>query len=309
VKVAAVHLRPDMTQIVEGRIQKNVLHIQRIYTMRSIFPALLNFQQDGIDEYFLELKDQIHNKNAEIYIGLTDDLFKKIDCHERDYVSPEQWDSVVPSWMNQKLKVDKEEYHVITPLHFENNTKSIITGFAIRSTFIDALLTAATTANLNIQSIEPSCFAMLRLLNQWEEEHCIMEVWERSTAMTGYSNIRGMFKINLSQGWSSFLMENGIERLDQSISAHDYTAFTTYQIANNNIPIYLVSDKSNDMERLLLESKFSSRFMNLSLSNKFIESKITSEQLSSFSIPLGLALAPLHERMIEDEDTSSKFNS
>jgi hypothetical protein len=305
VKIAAIHLRPDVTQIVEGRIQKNIFHIQRIFTLPSIFPTLLTFQQDAINDYFQELKKQLKNGNAAVYIGISDDLVKKIDCAERDYVSPEVWDSVVNPWMTQILQVEKEEYHVITPLHFQRKNKSIITGIAIRSTYLDAIFTAATTANMNLQSLEPGCYALLRFLNQWDQEHCILEVWERATCLTGYSPIRGMFKINLSQGWSHFLtMENGSKELCQTIITHDYTAYNTYQLANTNIPIYLVSDKSRELVPLLQESQFAGRLRTSSPPAPFIQSTLSNEDLFAFGIPLGLALAPLHERMIAYADTN-----
>lgn len=302
-KVAAIHFRPDVTQIVEGTIKKNVLHVQYTTTMRPIISTLLNFRQDAIGEYLKELKEKLHYKNAAVHFGLPDDFFKKIDCKERDHVSPDEWDKVVNDWMYQSLQVEKEDYHIITPLHFPHDSKSIITGIAIRSTYIDAIYHAAIAADIEIVSIEPSSYAILRLLNQWDQEHCIMEVWEKSTTLIGYSDIRGMFKINVSQGWSYFLEDIGSSELYATISKHDYTAYTTYKIANTNIPIYLVSDKKGELRSLLLKSEIAFRLREPVIPEDFITSKIAEEELLEYAIPLGLALAPLHERMIEYADS------
>lgn len=301
-KVVAINLRQDITQIIEGTIKKNVLHVQYTTTMRPIISSLLNFREDAMGEYLKELKENLHYKKAAVYFGIPDNLFAKIDCKERDYVSPDDWDEDVKDFMHQSLQLDKQDYHIITPLHFPNDSKSIITGIAIRSTYIDAIYHAAIAAKIEIVSIEPSSYAMLRLLNQWDQEHCILEVWEKSTSLTGYSDIRGMFKISTSQGWSYFL-EDGNGELYATISKHDYTAYTTYQIANTNIPIYLVSDKKAQLQSLLLKSEIAYRLREPVIPENFITSKIADEDLLEYAIPLGLALAPLHERMIEYADT------
>lgn len=305
-KILAINLRPDVTQIVEAKIKKNSLTIERVDSINSIFPALLSFKQEAIEDFFLDLLGHIKNKSADVYLGIPDDLIKKIDCTDREYILPEEWDSIVTPWMTQYLKVEKNDYYVITPLHIQKSNKSIITGMAIRSTYIDGLFKGATSANLNIKSLEPSCYGILRLLNQWDREHCIMEVWERSTSVTGYSPIKGMFKIDFSMGWSHYLqMENGSDELCKCIAQHDYTAFKTYGTANTDIPIYLVSDKSRELLPLLQNSEFAFRLQRLLLPEPFIQSKIFNEELLPYGIPLGLALAPLHERMIEYADTTS----
>lgn len=296
--VAGINLRSDKTQILEATIKKEVVTVKQLSDMPSIFPTLRDLKKNETGDFFLSLREQLKNKNAEIYIGIPDELIKKVDCSSRDYVAPPQWDNVVFPWMKQLLQADKDDY-VTTPLHFRRKNISIITGIAIQTSYIDLLFQAAVAAKLDLQLIEPSFFALLRYLNQWESEHCVMEVGERSTSIVSYNPISGMFKLGFSYGWTHFLPA-GRQKFEQCIAVLDFTAYNTHGLINVNVPIYLISPKRRELAALLTESKFSGRIRSIPYGNfeEHICTDIAHATLISYAVPLGLAFAPLHERMV-----------
>lgn len=305
-KIVAVNFRSDITQIVEGKINKSTLTIVNVGRVRSIFPVLNSLKQEAVEDFLFEIREQVKYKNAEAYFSIADDLVKKIDCAGRDYVLPEEWEKEVYPWVSQMLQLNKDEYYITTPLHFQKKNRSLITGIAIRTTYIDLLFKAAMAVEFDLQMIEPSCYALLRYLNQWEREHCIMEVGETSTSIVSYNPVRGMFKMGSSYGWAHFL-DDGKEEFEQCIASHDYTAYSTHGLANMNVPIYLISQKSQDLLNAFQDTKFSERLKKIPLGNfdGYLLSKLPEQEIINFGVPIGLALAPLHERMISYGNTAS----
>lgn len=307
-KILAINFRPDVTQIVEGKIQKGSLIVERIVdNADSVYKILENFQEELVEVFLTELLKQVKNKTAAAYFGISDYLVKKIDCVERDYVPPQDWDKVVSDWLPQVLQVEKDNFYLTAPIHLEKRNKSVITGVAVPSSYINVIFKAASAAGIKIKSIEPACYGLLRVLNKWDREYCVIEIWEKMTSITGYSPIRGMFKINESLGWSYYLnAEGGKDELLKRIVAHDYAAYNTYKLANTNIPIYLISGKfSKHLEAIIQNSNFAARLQQLSqIVPGFIKSKLPQEQLSHCAAAVGLALTPLHERMVENANSS-----
>lgn len=298
-KILAINLRPDVTQIVEARIKNDILHIETVNSMQSLFPALASFNYDLAEDFFSDLRQRVKFKNAQTFMSLSDELIQTIDCGTRDFVSSDRWNAVVPAWISQFLQLDKTEYYITTPLHFPKKNRSIITGIGIRSTYIDLLYLTAIAAGLDLQLIEPSCYALLRYLNQWDREHCIVEVGEITTSIVGYNPVRGMFKTCSSYGWTHFLADE-FDELEGCISSHDLTAYNTYSLANTNVPIYLISAKSKELMELANNREYFDRITKISAlgSNSFCQSELLEQEIVKYCVPIGVALAPLHERMV-----------
>lgn len=302
-EVIGINLRPDSSQIIAGSLHKDVLQVKQIEALAPVLIEVLNGDIEAIAEFFTMATKAIKKKHADIYLGLPDDVVK-IDCAERDTVDEEHWAAVIHPWVAQLLQVNQDDYYIKTPLVLpKRNGRINITGAAMQKRLVDNLLQAAELAKVNLISIEPATFGLLRFINNWETEHCILEVWERRSSITGYSPIKGMFKIGLpSFGWRNVLEFNdGAEQLAQNIVLHDYTAYQTYGLANTNIPIYIVSQRQ-EITSHLINSSLADRIHSLTVPDKLIKSKrYDQDELNAYGTPLGLAFYPIFERMADSE--------
>lgn len=303
--VIGIQIRPDRTEIIEAKLVKG--DIVRILRQESLYPCYSMIEQlrtVELSEFFQDIRSRVKHKNAPVYFGISDNLIKKIDCQEHEAILPEKQNTLIP-WMEQVLQLSQEEYYISTPILFQEKSNTHVTGMAVRRTYIDIILKAADEAALNLQTIEPAAFALLRFLNQWDSEHCVMEVWEKSTTITSFNPINGMMTITLAFGWSYFLEQaSGHAEFIDSILKHDYTAYSTYGLANNNIPIYIVSDRAKQLSELLTADALYARLrdpLHFMEEHPFL---IASSQPIS-AAAAGLVLTPLHERMVSLYDTNT----
>jgi hypothetical protein len=301
--VLGINFRPDVTQIIEGKIKKNQLLVQDIQTMPSICPVLDSMQQENVTDFFSDIMNVVKKKRAVAFLGLSNEHIKKIKCSERNIVLPDQWEQEVYPWMAQQMQLDYSDYYICTPLkRFTRNENVLVTGMAIRKTYVDLLYNAALTVNMEIRTIEASSFALLRFLNCWDKEQCLLEIWENRSSIIGYSSIFGMFKVDYAKGWKVFA-ENQ-EELERYISSHDYTAFNDYKVANNTIPMFLVTNGYSALAGVF-ETLYPDRLMRNRQTHPYVKGDI----IADYAALYGLALNPLRDKMLADLDEGVNANA
>jgi hypothetical protein len=294
-KVLAVNFLPDQTQVVYGKIKKNQLYLLECAKLPSVFDDINNFRQDSVYDFLANLSEKF--KCDAFYIGLSSELIKSIVFKDREHVTKDDWDAVIPNWMAKEMGIDSKDFVINTPLICNKEYRMIISGVAIRKTYIDLLYNASIKANLPLRSIEPACFALLRYINNWNSESFILEVTDKGTHCISFSPIRGLFKSLYSAGWEDYLSERGgMAELEQCISTFDYAAFNTYERANNNIPIYVISSKSDQIYALARASNLGERFQICS-DSVFVKND-NMREMRQHTSAIGLALTSMHERMI-----------
>ena len=296
--ILGIYLRPDMTQVVNV-VYKNNKGVE-VVSREEMIPCLEQLKGLKVEElgdFFCEIVSRFKIKTPDIYIALPDELLF-IDCGEKKIDPDVNWNDQVNPWVGQLLKIDSEEFSISTPLVFKKKDTINITCAAIKKDYVKALIKAAQRAGVNLKAIGSSSFSSLRFINMFEAEQCFVEIWNRSCSITGYSPIKGMFKLGFpSFGWQDINNSpDGIEKFLQNIVLHDYSAFTTYGLANPDIPIYILSPKTEEITELLMLSNISSRIIKLPPSNLVSSKHLNKDQLLEYAVPIGMALYPFYQR-------------
>lgn len=290
-----VNIRPDRTQIVSGAIKNNQFFVERVFTMHSVFRSLHDIEI--LQKFFHEVSKKVGTRNATWYVNVPDEL-AVIDCEEREPIEKDKWNTALRPWLYQMLRIDSEQYYVSAPFVLSKKNKVCFTGAAIKKSIIDTLVQAADGTGIVIESVEFSSLGLLRFIGDWEREYCILEIWEHSSSIVGYSPIKGMFRLPLHTGVQEFLLEP--QRISEQIALHDYTAHQTYGRANTNIPIYVITS-NHDLARILFQSELRSRIATITMPDQIQAKKsgrLPSEELLEYCVPLGICLGPLYERVI-----------
>lgn len=291
-QVVSVNLRPDRTQIVVGSFKKNNLTVEKLMTFQPVFPFLQD--EDILQEFFQSTVKIIGNRTANWCITVPD-VITTINCDEHDPVEMTNWKNVLSPWVHQMLNLDQEQYFASVPFVLSRKNKIHITGAAIKKNIVTTLCQVAERSGILVESIEFASLGLLRYLNNWEKEYCILEIWENSSSIVGFSFIKGMFKQPCFSTASDILADP--HKFSQMISSHDYTANDTFGRANTNIPVYIHTSNPAILT-IVNQSDLRERLGDMYPAEAIRAKKYTTEELQEYCVPIGNCFSPLYERVI-----------
>lgn len=288
-----VFFHPSGTQLVECSVKKQALAVSRLQTVKPGLDYLLNGDIAALTGLLREIRSLLKHKDDDVCCVLPDACIS-VDCGEREFVAAADWDIVTQNWAGQLLQIDRNDYYIETPTVLTKKNRVVITAAAIEKKLVDGLLRAGDAAGLQIMRVETAGFSLRTLLDQWDREQCIMEVWADETAITSYSPIRGLFKISLPDAGLDSILDaaDREEALRKGIVMHDFTAYYTHGLANNTIPIYILSPKQAEINRILQKTEFASRLLAAKLPAEKVKSAKYSEgELLEYAAAIGSLLA------------------
>lgn len=301
-----IYLRPDGSQVVIGEVKKKKgLEVFDSEVMEPVLSYVISGETEQLTDFFLRICKLFRIKRKEVYLVLPDELVL-MDCQERDIVDPDKWEDTIIPWAAQLLKVSDDDYVITTPFVIKKKDKLNITFAAIKKNFVNTLVQAASAADIKLVAIGSSSFALLRYLQNWDSEHCFIEIWEQSLAITGYNPVKGMFTLGWpSVGYQELLYGPGDnDEILQYINRHDYMAFKTFDgLANTDIPIYLVSPKDIEITSLLSTFDVGKRLQSVVPPENVFSKSLTKDKINEFAVPIGMLLRSIFDQRKTTEET------
>ncbi len=244
----AVYVAHDSTQIMKAHRRKKQIHVDSVMDTRPYLEALQSENQPELQALFEELKS--FGRREDVCIVLPDTVFKFIDC--MNYTDPNDFQSLIADRGGALSGL-----YYATPLICKTNVIDKRTVYAISKSQMDCLLAAAKEAGMTVRSIEAASVAFLRMLNDWQQEQCLLELFEDHAALLSYTPVAGIFKIDLDFGRKKIRQapEEAEQILSQALTERDLVAKRTFEIANLNPPVLVLGESEQEIHLPSLDER------------------------------------------------------
>lgn len=293
-----IFFRQDVTQVVRSVENKGVTHIVSTAELPAAFDWVVKSDVEVLASIFKEAISKFGVVHEEFYVSLPDELFE-LDCGPYEAGIENEDEDTKRKWAANFLHTDPNGSEFGFPFELRKRASRIVTCCALKKSIRSALTDAVKAAGQNIILIEPAMASYLRYLNDWEREHCFLEVFNTAMVIMSFSPVFGAFKLPLPDyDWNrieGFDSINFSMMIDQIIAQHDSTAYQTFNgVANTDIKIHLISPFQ---ERLLTSETLRQRLAGMPGEQPYIQSDLTKEELHELIVPIGAVLQPVEEVM------------
>lgn len=290
-------MRPEWTQVIRCNQKRNKkLEVVLSEKVPSYLDAFEAANVDQLIDMFLDIKELTSTFAEEIFIALPDYLFIAVNCYTRKKTLD---DNALNKQMNEifkdQLRVAENEIYYSMPLVCTNALEVKKTIYAIYKNSIDALVEAASYADVALASVEAASYAYLRSLHQWDEEQYVLEIFKDKASMVSYSQVAGMFKYDCDGISEKACMDLSKEDFDKEIerilTKNDMSAKDTFVVFNANIPVRVLSEK----DAFRKSNAFENRIKPKDLFPADIITDLPEEEQFEWMVPLGALLLSCEE--------------
>ena len=284
-KITAINFRAQDTQILSAAYDKSQVVLQDIYTMDSVLKSIISGDTGKMTAFFAKLKKELPNGVGRIFIALPTGL-TRINCACGDYDKAADLNSTVEKWKLQILDIGAgEDWYIDIPLMIKRPTKLNITAAAIKKTYIDTLFDAALGEQLYLHSVEPSCVAVMRYIDKWKENYCVLEYDQNELTLCGYHPERGAFVMT---DYLFAEINNIGSRLSKLLPLFDFTAGKTFDGFDAGSMAIISTDDDSDLITVLESSSYLYRKSSMPAANPLIDKGIL--KAVQWAAVFGLAL-------------------
>jgi hypothetical protein len=287
-----IYMRPDRTQVIKGEIKKNKsLDVILTRNLSAYTDALEHEDVDQLTEMFLEIKEMTSTFAEEIYLVLSDYQFVSVDCYLASNTADEEIERrQIKEVFRERLRIEKmDDVYYTIPMLCKSAFETRRTIYTISRRKIDALIEAAKATDVALVSVEPASYSYLRSLHQWEEEHCLVEIFDHNACIVSYSPVAGIFRhdcieINGRSFEADPVAVN--EKVNVVLMQNDMTAKETFELINNERPLRILSDK----KEIRMVPAWGSRLQKPDSFPGGVNSDLIDEEQAEWMVPLGSIL-------------------
>lgn len=243
----SIYLRPDCTQAAMAHLRRDrILEVTDARELESYFDAFTD-SEAGYDSHmvpelsrmFQDMKDNFRSiRTEEVYLVLPDFLFSVIDIF--DYVSDENLRTLVEEELSGE-SLDNFYYTIPITVRLAVQKKTV---YAIRKSYIDAIIEAAKEEHIAIASVEPASLSFFRAYGDWPLDHPLVEIFEDNATITTYSPAGGIFRTEANTlRWGNLLTHikqaNGF--VAAAYAANDLSASKSFPSMRTDAPYIILT--------------------------------------------------------------------
>lgn len=296
-------LRSDCTQLVRSVVtsKKNqqVVNVVGATTLPPCLDWLRKGEIDFLVSMFKEAAISFGSLYEEFYLVVPDE-FVLMDCKSFDYGADENVSKErLERWTKELMNINVADYHYDFPIKYSDGGGNCFTCCCMRKDFVDLVIQAAKEAEHTLISLEPASLAYLRCINKWDEQHCILEIFEDYGTIVSFSPVAGAFRIPSERmAWnrlSRLDQEEMAQVISQEIAKHDVVAVQTFQLADTDIGIHVISPFK---EQLLQVPILRDRCAHGEIPTEFVKLGVRGN-VDDLIVPIGATLQSI-ERMMHD---------
>ena len=186
-------MTPDKTQILKGRIKKDIVQLQLARELPSYWDALVSEEEpkgrNGLSAMFRMAQKTANAKYQEILVVLPDVLFSLISSY------PTTSEKRLDAHVAEILNVDSlDEFYVCKPIETKPPFRAQTTVYALQKLYVDRLIRAAQEAKATLISVEPASMAFIRCYRQWQVDYPIIEMFNTESTMITFSPVGGVIR-------------------------------------------------------------------------------------------------------------------
>ncbi len=285
-------MRPDRTQVIKGEIKKNKsLNVTLTQNLSTYADALDHEDVDQLIEMFLEIKEMTSTFAEEIYLVLPDYQFFSVDCYLVSNTADEEVERrQIEEIFRDRLRIDQtENFYYAIPMLCKSSLETRRTIYTILRRKIDALIEAAKATDIALVSIEPASFSYLRSLHQWEEEHCLVEIFDNNACIVSYSPVAGIFRHDCVEINGRSFEEDPVavnDKVNVLLTQNDMTAKETFEMINSERPLRILSDK----KEIRMVPAWGARLQSPDCFPEGVNSNLIDDEQAEWMVPLGAIL-------------------
>lgn len=244
-----VYLRPDITQVVRGRLRKkSVLEIQEARVISQSYLSALDFRTEAealqsIEDMaycFSDIREQVSGKREGIYLVLPDYLFSMIDCFR--YETEADIEERIRQWTQKDLS----EVCYAKPITTSPEPQQhFVTVAVLDRRIADVLAEAAAQENMQLMSVEPASVSFLRCTGVFNKEELVLHAFNEHATLVGYSSNGGLFKMDVPElavnSLGNLHKEEAEQQIQQNLIAFESTAHQTFEFLNQGLPYTILA--------------------------------------------------------------------
>lgn len=305
--ILAITLRQEYSKTANiSYSSKKGVEVKELNKLPSVLSYVENNQSKELYEFFARISQSV-DPETEVYITIPTRLVN-LKCSVRENTKAEKDEKKL---LCKVLRLEKEHLDTFyLSKIYENRQKETlaVSACAVLKNHIEIIVDAANQAGLNIRHIEPESIAALKFINNLNLSCAILEVEEKSTTITGYSPLKGVFSMTLSS-----MTWKDITSADGELALFDVSANDTFKGFDIPAPLYILSDKRLEVIEAFTqaESSYLDRITYFEVPSAVFSKQSSLAAMSDYASTIGLAIKPLTEgrNTSERQSISYKLNT
>lgn len=293
-----IYMRPDRTQVIKGEIKKNKnLDIILTQNLSAYTDALAHEDVERLTDMFWEIKEMTATFTEEIYLVLPDYQFFSVDCYLASNTADEDVERrQIEEVFQDRLRIERmEDIYYAIPVLCKSSFETRRTFYTIDRKKIDAIIEAAKAADVALVSIEAASYSYLRSLHKWDEEHCLVEIFDHNACIVSYSPVAGVFRHDcIELNGHSFEADPVAvnDKVNVVLMQNDMTAKETFEMINSDRPLRLLSDK----KEIRMVPAWGNRLQPPDCFPGGVDSNLIDDEQAEWMVPLGAILQAYEEK-------------
>lgn len=242
----AIYFRPDVTQILQGSLGKDMkLHIEGYEETEPALQYLLDdgaAAEAGLARFLQALKKDTDAGSDDVYAILPDYVFSYVESVE--YINDENLAVTIKEQTGEEM----ENLYITKPVATESPAPDRQSVYAVRKRYIDRLVSVSMQERIAIISVEPASMAFYRIYGQWAEEMPLVEMFPEHASIITYSPAGGIFLSDAPTLHEKELLADGAQAngsISTAYAANDFAAGQTYLNVNTDMHYVVLTANQN----------------------------------------------------------------